>query len=220
MPALSREDLDPDPIAQFRRWYAAAELEAVLPEAIALATIGEDGLPDARMVLLKGVDDRGFRFFTNRESVKGAQLEAAPGAALIAYWRELDRQVRARGPVERLSDAESDAYFASRPRESQLGAWASPQSTPLESRDELDRRLAEAEDRFDDGEVERPPHWGGYLLRPAGDRVLAGSGRAASRSLPLQPRRRGLADRAARPLSAVSRRPGPRTRAARPCSRS
>ena len=166
MPALSREDLDPDPIAQFRRWYAAAELEAVLPEAIALATIGEDGLPDARMVLLKGVDDRGFRFFTNRESVKGAQLEAAPGAALIAYWRELDRQVRARGPVEPLSDAESDVYFASRPRESQLGAWASPQSTPLESRADLDRRLAEAEDRFDDGEVERPPHWGGYLLLP------------------------------------------------------
>ena len=166
MPALSREDLDPDPIAQFRRWYAAAEREAALPEAIALATIGEDGLPDARMVLLKGVDDRGFRFFTNRESVKGAQLEAAPGAALIAYWRELDRQVRARGPVERLSDAESDAYFASRPRDSQLGAWASPQSTPLQSRAELDRRLAEAEDRFDDGEVERPPHWGGYLLRP------------------------------------------------------
>ena len=166
MPALSREDLDPDPIAQFRRWYAAAEREAALPEAIALATIGEDGLPDARMVLLKGVDDRGFRFFTNRESVKGVQLEAAPGAALIAYWRELDRQVRARGPVERLSDAESDAYFASRPRDSQLGAWASPQSTPLQSRAELDRRLAEAEDRFDDGEVERPPHWGGYLLRP------------------------------------------------------
>ena len=166
MPALSREDLDPDPIAQFRRWYAAAELEAVLPEAIALATIGEDGLPDARMVLLKGVDDRGFRFFTNRESVKGVQLDAAPGAALIAYWRELDRQVRARGAVERLSDAESDAYFASRPRDSQLGAWASPQSTPLQSRAELDRRLAEAEDRFDDGEVERPPHWGGYLLRP------------------------------------------------------
>lgn len=166
MPALSREDLDPDPIAQFRRWYAAAEREAALPEAIALATIGEDGLPDARMVLLKGVDDRGFRFFTNRESVKGVQLEAAPGAALIAYWRELDRQVRARGAVERLSDAESDAYFASRPRDSQLGAWASPQSTPLQSRAELDRRLAEAEDRFDDGEVERPPHWGGYLLRP------------------------------------------------------
>lgn len=166
MPALSREDLDPDPIAQFRRWYAAAEREAALPEAIALATIGEDGLPDARMVLLKGVDDRGFRFFTNRESVKGVQLDAAPGAALIAYWRELDRQVRARGPVERLSDAESDAYFASRPRDSQLGAWASPQSTPLQSRAELDRRLAEAEDRFDDGEVERPPHWGGYLLRP------------------------------------------------------
>ncbi len=166
MPALSREELDPDPIAQFRSWYALAEREALVPEAIALATVGADGIPDARMVLLKGVDDRGFRFFTNRDSVKGAQLEASPGAALIAYWRELDRQVRARGPVERLSDAESDAYFASRPRESQLGAWASPQSTPLESRAALDGRLAEVERRFGDGEVERPPHWGGYLLRP------------------------------------------------------
>lgn len=166
MPALRREDLDPDPIAQFREWFAAAEREAPLPEAITLATIGEDGLPDARMVLLKGVDERGFRFFSNRESVKGGQLAAAPSAALIAYWRELDRQVRARGPVEQLGDDESDEYFASRPRESQLGAWASPQSRPLESRAELDERLAKITERFGDGEIARPPHWGGYLLRP------------------------------------------------------
>ena len=166
MPALRRSDLGPDPIAQFREWFAVAEREAPLPDAIALATIGEDGLPDARMVLLKGVDGRGFRFFTNRESVKGAQLEAAPGAALIAYWRELDRQVRARGPVEVLGDVESDEYFATRPRESQLGAWASAQSRPIESREALDARIAEAEGRFEGRDVPRPPHWGGYVLRP------------------------------------------------------
>jgi len=166
LPSLRREDLDPDPIAQFREWFAAAEREAPLAEAIALATVGADGLPDARMVLLKGVDDRGFRFFSNRESVKGGQLAASPGAALIAYWRELDRQVRARGPVERLDDDESDEYFAGRPRESQLGAWASPQSRPLRSRAELDERLAAVTERFGDGPVARPPYWGGYLLRP------------------------------------------------------
>lgn len=166
MPALRRPDLDPDPIAQFREWFAAAEREAPLAEAIALATIGEDGLPDARMVLLKGFDERGFRFFSNRESAKGSQLAAAPGAALIAYWRELDRQVRARGPVEPLSEAESDEYFASRPRDSQLGAWASPQSRPLASRSDLDQRLAEVTERFGDGAIARPAHWGGYLLRP------------------------------------------------------
>jgi len=166
MPALRREDLGPDPIAQFHEWFAEAEREAPLAEAIALATVGEDGLPDARMVLLKGVDERGFRFFTNRESAKGGQLAASPGAALIAYWRELDRQVRARGPVEALSDEESDEYFASRPRDSQLGAWASPQSRPLDSRAVLDQRLDEARERFSDQDIPRPPHWGGYLLHP------------------------------------------------------
>jgi pyridoxamine 5'-phosphate oxidase len=166
MPALRRSDLGPDPITQFRNWFELAEAEASLPEAIALATIGEDGLPDARMVLLKGVDERGFRFFTNRESMKGVQLAASPGAALIAYWRELDRQVRARGPVEALSGDESDEYFASRPRVSQLGAWASAQSRPIESREALDARVVEVEGRFAGGDVPRPPHWGGYLLRP------------------------------------------------------
>ena len=145
---------------------ARAEREVPLPEAIALATVDEDGAPDARMVLLKGVDESGFRFFTNYESTKAAQLESAGSAAIIAYWRELDRQVRARGPVERMSASDSDAYFARRPRESQLGAWASPQSRAIESREELDRRLAEVAERFDGADVERPPHWGGYLLRP------------------------------------------------------
>ena len=167
MAPLRREDLDPDPIAQFSAWFETAADEAPLAEAMTLATVDADGAPDARMVLLKGWDERGFRFFSNRESSKGAQLAAAPRAALILYWRELDRQVRVRGAVEPLAEAESDEYFASRPRESQLGAWASPQSRPLGSREELDSRLREVEDRFGDGgEVERPPHWGGYLVRP------------------------------------------------------
>jgi pyridoxamine 5'-phosphate oxidase len=165
MPALDRAQLDPDPIAQFRNWFARAEREAVLPEAVALATVDERGAPDARMVLLKGFDDHGFRFYSNYDSAKAEQLEAGP-AAMIAYWRELDRQVRIRGPVERLADAESDAYFATRARDSQIGAWASPQSRPIESRADLDRMVAEAESRFAGGDVARPPHWGGYLLRP------------------------------------------------------
>ena len=166
MPPLRRADLDPDPIAQFGAWFADAEREAPLAEAIALATADEAGAPDARMVLLKGYDERGFRFFTNEDSIKGRQLELRPRAALIAYWRELDRQVRVRGGVERLSAEESDAYFANRPRDSQLGAWASPQSQPLADREELDRRVAELSDRFGAGEVPRPEHWGGYLVAP------------------------------------------------------
>jgi pyridoxamine 5'-phosphate oxidase len=165
MPALDRAHLDPDPIAQFRDWFERAQREAVLPEAVALATVDERGAPDARMVLLKGADDRGFRFFTNYESAKARQLEAGP-AALIAYWRELDRQVRIRGPVERLDADESDAYFATRARDSQIGAWASPQSRPLGSRAELDGMVEETAARFADGEVPRPAHWGGFLLRP------------------------------------------------------
>jgi pyridoxamine 5'-phosphate oxidase len=166
MPPLRREDLDPDPIAQFAAWLAVAEREAPLPEAMTLATVDADGEPDARMVLLKGVDVDGFRFFTNYESAKGAQLESGGGVALVVYWRELDRQVRVRGTVERLGAAESDAYFATRSRDSQLGAWASPQSQALESREGLDDRVREAEARFGEGVVPRPAHWGGYLVRP------------------------------------------------------
>lgn len=166
MPPLRRADLDRDPIAQFAAWLRAAEREAPLPEAITLATVDAAGEPDARMVLLKGVDAEGFRFFTNYESAKGTQLGRGAGAALVVYWRELDRQVRVRGTVERLDDADSDAYFATRSRDSQLGAWASPQSRPLDSRGELDRRLGEAEARFADRHVPRPAEWGGYLVRP------------------------------------------------------
>ena len=165
MPSLDRGDLMGDPIAQFSAWWTDAE-EVPLREAMTLATVDADGRPDARMVLLKGFGAVGFRFFTNYESAKAAQLDAAGHAALILYWRELDRQVRIRGAIERLGAEASDEYFAGRPRDSQLGAWASPQSRPLADRAELDSRLAEVEERFGDGEVERPPHWGGYLVRP------------------------------------------------------
>jgi pyridoxamine 5'-phosphate oxidase len=166
MPPLRRDGLDPDPIAQFAAWFEEAEREVPLADAITLATVDAEGAPDARMVLLKGVDERGFRFFTNYESAKAGQLDARPRAALIAYWREQDRQVRVRGAVSRLDSDSSDAYFASRPRGSQLGAWASPQSRVLADRAALDGRVEELERRYEGREVPRPPHWGGYLLEP------------------------------------------------------
>jgi pyridoxamine 5'-phosphate oxidase len=166
MPALRREQLHDDPIEQFREWFERAEREAVLPEAVSLATVDERGAPDARMVLLKGFDAAGFRFFTNYGSAKGTQLEGGGRAAIVAYWRELDRQVRIRGPVERLDAEASDAYFATRARVSQIGAWTSPQSRPIRAREELDQAAAELTARFEGGDVPRPPHWGGYLLFP------------------------------------------------------
>jgi pyridoxamine 5'-phosphate oxidase len=165
MPPLDRAMLAANPISQFAAWWELAEREVPLCDAMTLATVDSDGAPDARMVLLKGFGADGFRFFTNRESAKAEQIAAASRAALILYWRELDRQVRIRGTVERLSDAESDAYFATRPRDSQLGAWASPQSRPLSDRAELDARLREVEERFGEGEITRPPHRGGYVVR-------------------------------------------------------
>jgi pyridoxamine 5'-phosphate oxidase len=166
LPPLARSELRADPFEQFEVWFERALAEAPLPEAMTLATVDLSGHPDARMVLLKGFGPAGFRFFTSYESAKGAQLGAMPYAALVVYWRELDRQVRARGPVERLSTEDSDAYFATRPRDSQLGAWASPPSRPIHARGELDGLLDEARERFGDGEIPRPPHWGGYVLRP------------------------------------------------------
>lgn len=166
-PLLDESDLDPDPFVQFARWYELAREEVPLAEAMTLATVDADGAPDARMVLLRGHGPDGFRFHTNYESAKGAEIAADPRGALILYWREHDRQIRARGRIERLSPADSDAYFASRGRESRLGAWASPQSRPLEDRAELDRRLEEVRARFADAdEVPRPDFWGGYILRP------------------------------------------------------
>jgi pyridoxamine 5'-phosphate oxidase len=142
-----------------------------------LATVGAEGAPDARMVLLKGFGAGGFRFFTNLDSAKAAQLAAVPRAALVIYWRELDRQVRVRGPVERLNESASDEYFESRARDSQIGAWASPQSRALPDRDHLDGRFEDARDRFSGSDVPRPSFWGGFAVRP--DAVEFWQGQAA-----------------------------------------
>jgi pyridoxamine 5'-phosphate oxidase len=166
-PPLRASDLAADPFAQFAAWFDLATKEVPLAEAMTLATVDAEGAPDARMILLKGHGPDGFRFFTNLESAKAANISAERRGALVLYWREHDRQVRTRGPIERLSPAESDAYFAGRSRESRLGAWASPQSRPLAHRAELDRLLEETRTRFADTEdVPRPDHWGGYILRP------------------------------------------------------
>jgi pyridoxamine 5'-phosphate oxidase len=166
LPPLSRAQLREDPMEQFAAWFERALTEAPLAEAMTLATVDESGRPDARMVLLKGFGPAGFRFFTNYESAKGEQLAAAPRAAIVVYWRELDRQVRARGAVERLSAADSDAYFESRARDARIGAWASPQSRRIHSRGELDGLVADAEDRLSSDSIPRPPQWGGYVLHP------------------------------------------------------
>lgn len=155
-----------EPLRQFESWFDAA-LRAEVPDANAmtLATVDAEGAPAARIVLLKGIDPRGFLFFTNYASDKGAELEAAARAALVFFWQPLARQVRVRGVVERLPEDESDAYFASRPRESQIGAWASPQSRVVSGRAELERNAEAARARFPDA-VPRPPNWGGYVVRP------------------------------------------------------
>jgi pyridoxamine 5'-phosphate oxidase len=155
-----------DPLERFQEWYEQAVAAGVLePEAMALASSTPDGAPSVRFVLLKGIDARGVAFYTNYESRKGRELEANPRAALAVLWKPLHRQVRLEGEVERLSDVESDAYFATRGRGSRLGAWASAQSTEIPGREVLDARLAEASARFP-GDVPRPEYWGGYLLRP------------------------------------------------------
>ena len=156
-----------DPMALFEAWFAEAKAaEPNDPEAMALATVDATGLPDVRVVLLKSADDRGFVFYTNEQSAKGTELAANPKAALVLHWKSIRRQVRVRGPVERVSDAEADAYFASRSRPSQIGAWASDQSQPLDSRATFEARVAETERRFAGKEVSRPPHWGGYRVVP------------------------------------------------------
>jgi pyridoxamine 5'-phosphate oxidase len=159
-------DLASDPLEQFRRWFAeAAELPA--PNAMALATATSEGAPSVRMVLLKGVDERGLVFFSHYTSRKGRELEGIPHAALLFHWSPLGRQVRVEGGVERLAADESDSYFATRPRDAQLGALASRQSEPLGSRAELDERVAEVESEAGEGPVPRPVTWGGFLLVPA-----------------------------------------------------
>jgi len=158
-----------DPLALFAAWLKDAEAsEPNDPNSMALATADGSGLPDVRMVLLKGVDARGFVFYTNTESAKGLHLAAGAKAALLFHWKSLRRQVRVRGPVERVTDAEADAYFATRPRGSQIGAWASDQSRAMSDRLALERRVAEYALKFGVKPVPRPPHWSGYRVLPLG----------------------------------------------------
>jgi pyridoxamine 5'-phosphate oxidase len=157
-----------EPFELFDRWFAEAQAsEPNDPNAMALATVDADGLPDVRMVLLKGHDARGFVFYTNTHSAKGRELAGQPQAALLFHWKSLRRQVRVRGRVEAVSEAESDAYFASRPRGSQVGAWASDQSATLSAREVLEAKVAEFDAKFDGADVPRPPHWRGYRIVPA-----------------------------------------------------
>ncbi|CAB4921238.1 unannotated protein [freshwater metagenome] len=162
---LTRSALPDDPLALLDRWLEDAAATGMTdPNAMTIATAGADGRPSARTVLLRGVGPDGLRFYTNRLSLKGRQLADNPRAQALFHWRELGRQILVHGACAPLGDAESDAYFAGRPRISQLGAWASEQGTVLPDREALDARLAEAVDRFAGAEVERPPYWGGYLL--------------------------------------------------------
>jgi pyridoxamine 5'-phosphate oxidase len=163
---LEREDLLDDPVAQLRAWLADAEAAGVpLPNAMGLATAGAGGRPSVRQVLLRGVDARGLVFFTNYESRKGRELAENPHAGVVFLWKELDRQVTVRGDVEPVTAEESDAYFATRPRDAQLGAWASRQSGVLDDRNQLDAAVVAADGRFP-ADVPRPPYWGGYRLAP------------------------------------------------------
>jgi pyridoxamine 5'-phosphate oxidase len=164
---LEAESFPSEPMSMVRRWLDEAEADGIrLPDAIALATAAADGRPSVRHVLLRGVDDGGFVFYTNHGSRKGIELAENPRAAFSMYWRELDRQVSVTGDVERVSDEESDAYFATRPREARLGAWASRQSSELSSRAELLERYRDFDVRYPGDDVPRPPFWGGYRIRP------------------------------------------------------
>ena len=166
--ALDITDVVDDAIEQFRRWFAHATNSAIAePNAMTLATVAADGAPDARVVLLKGVDARGFTFFTDYRSQKGQDLAVHPQAALVFFWQELERQVRIRGTVRQLDRDESAAYYDSRPRGSRIGAWASEQSSVIPDRALLESRVHDVESRYPDGAAPPlPPHWGGYLVAP------------------------------------------------------
>jgi pyridoxamine 5'-phosphate oxidase len=165
--SLMEGDVDPDPIRQFEGWFAdAVSAQVVEPNAMTLATASRDGVPSARIVLLKGVDANGFVFYTDYRSRKGAELAENPLAALTFLWKEIERQVRISGAVSRVSATESEAYFRTRPAGSRLGAWASQQSAVIPTRGELEERLREVASRFADGDVPLPPHWGGFRVMP------------------------------------------------------
>jgi pyridoxamine 5'-phosphate oxidase len=164
---LLETDVDPDPFVQFRRWFDDATTHgARQPEAMTVASVDREGRPSARMVLLRRLDDRGFTFFTNYGSRKAGELDANPHAAIVFHWTDVLRQVRATGAVERVSAEESDEYWATRPRGSQVGAWSSAQSAVVAGRAELEAAVAACEARFSDGPVPRPPDWGGYRVVP------------------------------------------------------
>jgi pyridoxamine 5'-phosphate oxidase len=164
---LVEDDVDPDPIVQFHNWFEKV-IEADLhePNAMTFATASREGGPSARIVLLKGYDERGFVFYTNYEGRKARELEANPLCALLFYWGELERQVRVEGRASRIPGEESDAYFSSRPRGSRLGAWASEQSQPVEDRNVLEERVRALEAEYEGREIPRPPFWGGYRVEP------------------------------------------------------
>lgn len=164
---LSETDVDPNPVKQFDLWFQQA-LKTQMPEpnAMTLATVEGNGQPSARIVLLKNFDEGGFVFYTNYDSLKGKQLAENPQAALVFWWAQLERQVRIEGKVEKISDSQSNEYFHSRPQDSQLGAWVSNQSQVIESREVLDRKLAELETQYQEKEIPRPPHWGGFRVIP------------------------------------------------------
>lgn len=164
---LDERDVDPDPLTQFRKWLDdARRAELPEPNAMTLATATPDGIPSARIVLLKAADARGFSFFTDYRSRKGRELEANPHAALVFHWGELERQVRITGRVGRLPRAESETYFRTRPRESRLGAWSSHQSAVLAGREVLDTRLREVAALYPRDDIPTPPYWGGFVLEP------------------------------------------------------
>ena len=166
--ALSMTDTAANPIWQFERWFEeAVQAEVPEPNAFTLATVSKDGLPSARIVLLKDYDERGFVFYTNYESQKGRELDANPQAAIVFVWLDLERQVRIEGAVERVSEAQSTDYYHKRPKKSQIGAWASDQSRVIEGREVLENREAELQQQYADTEqLPRPPHWGGYRVKP------------------------------------------------------
>lgn len=156
-----------EPFSLFRQWFEeAAKSEPNDPNAMSLATVDAHGLPDVRIVLLKGFDERGFVFYTNKESAKGEELKANPKAAINFHWKSLQRQVRVRGLVQSVSDAEADEYYQSRPKISRIGAWASQQSRPLASRAAFEQAVADLEAKFGDGPIPRPPHWSGFRIVP------------------------------------------------------
>ena len=165
--SLSENDIETDPILQFNKWWNQA-IESNIEEvnAMTLATVNKEGMPSARIVLLKGFDSNGFVFFTNYLSKKGTDLEINPKACIVFFWKELERQVRVEGIVNKINESESDDYFQSRPNISKIGAWASPQSQEITSRESLENKFKEYESEFKDGNIKRPDHWGGYRLNP------------------------------------------------------